>query len=173
MDIKYSGNRRVRRFTSIKSVSEGDFQLYLSAIVCCSLMPTLKSTGNTRKGFPSLISSGSVWKTSRGNGTSTVKWSLNATRHKRQGSEWRVATVDKRWYDQTTDAVVSVWQLVGQDPTGRRLNDLRDRIWRMRAGDTPTWSMWEGLRGMDRKFLTMFTYSRCPPEKKGSSSEWL
>lgn len=50
---------------------------YLSAIVCCSLMPTLNSTGNTRRGLPSLISSGIAWKASRGNGTSTVKWSLN------------------------------------------------------------------------------------------------
>lgn len=39
-------------------------------------MPTLNSTGNTRRGLPSLISSGKVWKTSRGNGTSTMKWSL-------------------------------------------------------------------------------------------------
>lgn len=45
-------------------------------MVCCSLMPTLNSTGNTRRGLPSLISSGKVWKTSRGNGTSTMKWSL-------------------------------------------------------------------------------------------------
>lgn len=48
----------------------------LSAMVCCSLMPTLKSTGNTRRGLPSLISSGKIWKASRGNGTCTVKWSL-------------------------------------------------------------------------------------------------
>lgn len=60
-------------------------QQYLSAIVCCSLMPTLNSTGNTRRGLPSLISSGKVWKTSRGNGTSTVKWSLNAGRTKTNG----------------------------------------------------------------------------------------
>lgn len=46
-------------------------------MVCCSLMPTLNSTGNTRRGLPSLISSGRIWKTSRGNGTCTVKWSLN------------------------------------------------------------------------------------------------
>lgn len=47
-------------------------------------MPTLNSTGNTRRGLPSLISSGKVWKTSRGNGTSTVKWSLNAGREKKK-----------------------------------------------------------------------------------------
>lgn len=29
-----------------------------------------------------MISSGKVWKTSRGNGTSTVKWSLNAGRER-------------------------------------------------------------------------------------------
>ncbi len=57
---------------------------YLSAIVCCSLIPTLNSTGNTRRGLPSLISSGKVWKTTRGNGTSTVKWSLNAERKKKK-----------------------------------------------------------------------------------------
>lgn len=51
--------------------------LDLSAMVCCSLMPTLNSTGNTRRGLPSLISSGRIWKTSCGNGTCTVKWSLN------------------------------------------------------------------------------------------------
>lgn len=39
-------------------------------------MPTLNSTGNTRSGLPSLISSGKVWKTGRGSGTSTMKWSL-------------------------------------------------------------------------------------------------
>lgn len=60
-------------------VSEHCLQ-YLSAIVCCSLMPTLNSTGNTRRGWPPLISSGKVWKTRRGNGTSTKKWSLNAWR---------------------------------------------------------------------------------------------
>lgn len=49
-------------------------------------MPTLNSTGNIRRGLPSLISSGKVWKTSLGNGTSTVKWSLNSEReNKKQG----------------------------------------------------------------------------------------
>ena len=59
-------------------------------------MPTLNSTGNTRRGLPPLISSGKVWKTSRGNGTSTVKWSLNAGREK---EKWKVK--EKRrfnWY---------------------------------------------------------------------------
>lgn len=54
----------------------------LSAMVCCSLMPTLNSTGNTRRGLPSLISSGKIWKTSRGNGTCTVKWSLYVEKDK-------------------------------------------------------------------------------------------
>lgn len=62
---------------------------YLSAMVCCSLMPTLNSTGNTRRGLPSLISSGKVWKASRGNGTSTVKWSLCASRKKNKWKPYR------------------------------------------------------------------------------------
>lgn len=63
---------------------------YLSAMVCCSLMPTLKSTGNTRRGFPSLISSGKIWKTSRGNGTWTVNWSLNVER-------WQMRRLQHVW----------------------------------------------------------------------------
>lgn len=58
------------------------FQLHLSAIVCCSLMPTLNSTGNICRSFPLLISSGKVWKSSLGNGTSTVKWSLEFRNNK-------------------------------------------------------------------------------------------
>lgn len=54
-------------------------------MVCCSLMPTLNSTGNTLRGLPSLISSGKTWNTSRGNGTCTVKWSLNVGKGQRNG----------------------------------------------------------------------------------------
>lgn len=36
-----------------------DFFFYLSASVCCSLIPTLKSTGYMQSSFPSLISCGS------------------------------------------------------------------------------------------------------------------
>lgn len=69
------------RCTGLKVHIENEEE-HLSAIVCCSLMPTLNSTGNTRRGLPSLISSGKVWKTSCGNGTSTVKWSLNGRRER-------------------------------------------------------------------------------------------
>ena len=75
--------------------STSEWLQYLSAIVCCSLMPTLNSTGNTRRGLPPLISSGKVWKTSWGNGTSTMKWSLNAGREK---EKWKVKEKRLNWY---------------------------------------------------------------------------
>ena len=87
---------------------------YLSAIVCCSLMPTLNSTGNTRRGLPFLISSGKLWKTSRGNGTSTVKWSLNAGRErKKKQRNSECFTVLHIWY---------VWEV--------EQHDTYDKGWR-------------------------------------------
>lgn len=93
-------------------------------MVCCSLMPTLNSTGNTLRGFPSLISSGKIWNTSRGNGTCTVKWSLNVGKGKRN----RVQQVFPSraswttWYSREDEPDASLQQiLLGKRYFSRRI----------------------------------------------------
>lgn len=49
---------------------------HLSASVCCSLMPTLKSTGCTRSSIPLWISRGSASNRGPGSGIRTLKPSL-------------------------------------------------------------------------------------------------
>lgn len=83
-------------------------------MVCCSLMPTLNSTGNTLRGLPSLISSGKTWNTSRGNGTCTVKWSLNVGKGQRNGVQhvFRSRARWTTWYSREDEPDASLLQIL-------------------------------------------------------------
>lgn len=111
---------------------------HLSASVCCSLMPTLKSTGCTRSSMPLWISRGRASNRGPGRGIRTLKPSLKCRR--RGGSGLRQG--DARQASKERKALLAS----GRDSGLAQLRDL------LAAGHRPVQGCEMSVAGWDEHF---------------------